>query len=72
MKAKTMNKDIEIRMIPMVRGNLLSFIKDKENLLFPPDFCLDLGSFLFLKVFDLGVSEAIVLCSQSLYGIEYK
>jgi hypothetical protein len=55
-----MKRDKEIRIIPKVKGILLSWTKDHENLFPFPDFVFDFGSFFFLKVFDLGVSEAIL------------
>ncbi|WP_291783766.1 hypothetical protein [Cecembia sp.] len=54
-----MKTDKEIRMMPNVRGILLSWTKDIENHFLLPDFVFDFGSFFFLKVFVLGVSEAI-------------
>ncbi|MGY6741977.1 MAG: hypothetical protein ACXIUQ_04505 [Cecembia sp.] len=54
-----MKRDKEIRMMPKVRGILLSLVKENENHLPLADFDFDFGSFFFLKVFALGVSEAI-------------
>lgn len=56
-----MNTAKEIKVIPMVKGILLSFAKEREKRLLVPSFPLVLGSFFFLKVFDLLVSEAILL-----------
>ncbi|EMS31824.1 hypothetical protein C943_01783 [Mariniradius saccharolyticus AK6] len=46
-------------MIPKVRGMRWSLAKDRENPGFQAALGLGLGSFFFLKVFVLGVSEAI-------------
>lgn len=52
---------MEINIIPNVKGILLSFTKSKEKRLGFVVLDFDLGSLFFLKVFILGVSEAILI-----------